>query len=140
MPKKRLKSEYPDLNAESTGIRLAEPVPGYVVAPLMGSLAAILNFLPPARMAEILEVSPKTFSRWEKSGERLSPQQSDRIARLEALFKHGEFVLGSREGLYRWLHGKVLYLDGRHPIDLLATESGREKVDEALNVIEWGMF
>jgi putative toxin-antitoxin system antitoxin component (TIGR02293 family) len=126
--------------ANESGLRVAEPVPGYLVAPLMGGLAATMNMLPHAHLAEILEVSPKTLTRWIKTGERLSPQQTDRMARLETLFKHGEHVLGSRESVQRWLHAKVLYLDGKRPIELLKTESGREQVDEALGVIEWGMF
>jgi putative toxin-antitoxin system antitoxin component (TIGR02293 family) len=126
--------------AEGTGLRVAEPVPGYLVAPLIGGLAATANLLSPADLADILEVSPKTLARWKKHGESLTPQQTDRMAKIEAILKHGEHVLGSPEEVQRWLHGKVLYLDGQRPLDLLKTETGREKVDEALGVIEWGMF
>ena len=98
MKKKHQKSfEYPDLAAEDTGIRLAEPVPGYLVAPLMGSLAATVNLFPPADLADILEVSPKTLTRWKKSGETLTPQQTDRMAHVEAILLQGEELFGSRE-------------------------------------------
>jgi putative toxin-antitoxin system antitoxin component (TIGR02293 family) len=132
-------THYPEPK-QSGGLRVAEPLPGYLVAPLLGSLAATVSMLPVVDMAEILDVSPKTLTRWIKNGEQLSPQQTDRLSRLEAIFKHGEHVFGSREGMQRWLFAKVLYLDACRPIDLLKTESGREKVDEALGVIEWGMF
>lgn len=136
---KRKSKAYPDLKPEP-GLRVAEPVPGYLVAPLLGGLAAMVNLFPPADMADILEVSSKTLNRWKKTGAVLSPQQSDRLANVEAILKHGEDVLGSQERAVDWMYGKVFFLQGRRPIDVIKTETGRREVDNALGVIEWGMF
>ena len=132
--------EYPDLSKEASGIRVAEPVPGYLVAPLMGSLAATINSFPPADLADILEVSPKTLTRWKKSGEALTPQQTDRMAHVEAILIHAEDIFKTRERVMEWMCGKVFYLQGRRPIDVIKTETGRREVENALGVIEWGMF
>jgi putative toxin-antitoxin system antitoxin component (TIGR02293 family) len=90
--------------------------------------------------ADVLEVTPKTLSRWKQKGEILSRQQSDRIAILESLFILGERVLGSRQAMKDWIQEKVLYLNGDKPLDLLKTESGRRAVEEALHQIEFGMY
>jgi putative toxin-antitoxin system antitoxin component (TIGR02293 family) len=131
--------EYPDLSTETGGIRLAEPVPGYLVAPLMGSLAATISLFPPADLADILEVSPKTITRWKKSGEALTPQQTDRIAHVEAILLQGEELFGSRERVMEWMQGKVLSLNCLRPIDVLKTETGRKRVANVLHGIAWGM-
>lgn len=132
-------ADYPD-PGRTTGLRVAEPVPGYVVGPLLAGLAATVNMFPPADLADILEVSPKTLSRWKKSGARLTPQQTDRMAHVEAIMKHAEEIFKTPERVMEWMHGKVFYLQGRRPIDVIKTETGRREVDNALGVIEWGMF
>lgn len=131
--------EYPDPASEDAGIRLAEPVPGYLVAPLLGTLAATANLFPPADLADILEVSTKTLARWKKSGEALTPQQTDRMANVEAILIQGEELFGSRERVLQWMQGKVLSLDCSRPIDVLKTETGRRRVSNVLHGIAWGM-
>lgn len=125
---------------QTTGLRVAEPVPGYVVAPLMAGLAATVNLFPPADLADILEVSPKTLARWKKNGAMLTPQQTDRMAHVEKVLAHAQDIFKTPERVMEWMHGKVLYLNARRPIDVIKTETGRREVDNALAVIEWGMF
>jgi putative toxin-antitoxin system antitoxin component (TIGR02293 family) len=91
-------------------------------------------------VAEVLEVTPKTLTRWSQKDKRLSLQQSDRIAILESIFALGKRVLGSSKNVGEWIHGPVLYLNGQKPIDLLKLESGRRNVESALNQIEFGMY
>jgi putative toxin-antitoxin system antitoxin component (TIGR02293 family) len=126
--------------SKAPGIKVAEPVPGYLVAPIMGGLAATMNQLPASDLADILEVSPKTLTRWKKSGATLTPQQTDRMAHVEAILKHAEDIFKTSERVMEWMHSKVLYLNARRPIDVIKTETGRRQVDNALGVIEWGMF
>ena len=90
--------------------------------------------------ADVLEVTPKTLTRWRQKGEVLSPQQCDRVHVLESLLALGEKVLGSSENVKRWIHAPVLYLQGACPLDLLKTETGRRRVEEALRQIEYGMY
>jgi putative toxin-antitoxin system antitoxin component (TIGR02293 family) len=136
---KRTKSDYPEPQ-QSGGLRVAEPVPGYLVAPLLSGLAATVNLFPAADLADILEVSPKTLARWKKTGTRLTPQQTDRMAHVEKVLAHAQDIFKTPERVMEWMHGKVFYLQGRRPIDVIKTETGRREVDNTLGVIEWGMF
>jgi putative toxin-antitoxin system antitoxin component (TIGR02293 family) len=90
--------------------------------------------------AAVLEVAPKTLTRWRQKERQLSLQQSDRVRILEGIFKLGEDVLGSREGVRSWLQSPVFALDGSRPIDLVKTETGRRRVENALHQIEFGMY
>jgi len=90
--------------------------------------------------ADVLEVTPKTLTRWKLKGEALSRQQSDRIAVLESIFALGEKVLGSRENMKEWIHQRVFALNGAEPLDVLKTESGRKMVEDVLHQIEFGIF
>lgn len=94
-------------------------------------------------IADILDVAPKTLTRWAKNKKNIksiSKQKSDRIEILESILILGKKVLGSDEELNRWLHNPVFALEGKKPIDLIKTESGRRKVEEVLHQIEYGIY
>lgn len=91
-------------------------------------------------LADVLEVTTKTLSRWKKKGETLSRQQSDRIAVMEKLFELGEQVLGSRESMRAWIHRRVLALNGATPLEVMKTETGRRMVEDVLNQIQFGIY
>ena len=94
-------------------------------------------------IAAVLDLSPKTISRWtknKKSTERISEQRSDSLQILETILQLGKKVLGSEEELNKWLHDPVFALDGNKPVDLIKTESGRRRVEEALHQIEYGIY
>jgi len=94
-------------------------------------------------IAEVLDVAPKTISRWaksKKSSELISEQKADSLEILESILTLGKNVLGSDEELNSWLHNPVFALDGNKPIDLIKTESGRRRVEEVLHQIEHGIF
>ena len=94
-------------------------------------------------IAGVLDVATKTITRWTKSknsGSTLSAQKKDRLAVLESILKLGKKVLGSNEELNRWLHSSVFSLDGKKPVDMIKTESGRRRVEEVLHQIEYGIY
>lgn len=94
-------------------------------------------------IAEVLDVASKTVSRWskqEKNSKLISKQKKDRLNILESILKLGKKVLGSDAELNRWLHSPVLSLNGKKPIELLKTESGRRKIEETLHQIEFGIY
>ena len=93
-------------------------------------------------IAEVLDVSSKTISRWtkQKATGLVSAQKTDKLLILESILKLGKKVLGGDDELNHWLHSHVLALDGKKPIDLIKTESGRRKVEEALHQIEYGIY
>ena len=94
-------------------------------------------------IADILDVAPKTLTRWAKninSSKLISKRKSDSLDILESILELGKEVLGSEEELNNWLHNPVFALDGKKPVDLIKTESGRRKVEAALHQIEYGIF
>ena len=91
-------------------------------------------------LADILEVTPKTFHRWSLAGEVLTPQQSDRITILETIFALGERVFRSQATFAAWLRQPVLDLGGRSPLEMVKTESGRRAVENILHKIEFGIY
>ncbi|HSR18010.1 MAG TPA: MbcA/ParS/Xre antitoxin family protein [Ignavibacteriaceae bacterium] len=94
-------------------------------------------------IAAVLDVAPKTISRWtktRKNSEVISEQKADSLEILESILSLGKEVLGSEDELNRWLHSHVFALDGNKPVDLIKTESGRRRVEEVLHQIEHGIF
>ncbi len=94
-------------------------------------------------IAAVLDVAPKTISRWtktRKNSEVISEQKADSLEILESILSLGKEVLGSEDELNHWLHSPVFALDGNKPVDLIKTESGRRRVEEVLHQIEHGIF
>jgi putative toxin-antitoxin system antitoxin component (TIGR02293 family) len=94
-------------------------------------------------IAGVLDVAPKTLTRWAKNktqAKLISQQKTDSLDILNSILKLGKKVLGSDDELNRWLHSSVFALGGKKPIDLIKTESGRRKVETALHQIEYGIF
>jgi putative toxin-antitoxin system antitoxin component (TIGR02293 family) len=49
-------------------------------------------------------------------------------------------VLGSKELAEHWMQEPAIGLDGRRPIDVIATDAGRQLVEEYLGRIEFGAY
>jgi putative toxin-antitoxin system antitoxin component (TIGR02293 family) len=96
--------------------------------------------LPADDIADVLDITTRTFSRWKKHPKALSNQQADRMMIVKSILDLGKTVLGSETHLKDWLKKPLLLLDGRIPLDLMKTESGRRKVESALHQIQHGFF
>ena len=91
-------------------------------------------------MADILDVTPRTFSRWKKKSNAMSAQQVDRMVILKSIFDLGRKVLGSDANVKKWIREPIFTLDGQIPLNLLKTETGRRRVESVLRQIEYGFF
>ena len=91
-------------------------------------------------LAEILEVSPKTLTRYQENEKELSPQQKDRVEIVESIMELGKRVLGDEEEVRNWLRRPVHSIENQKPIDLITSESGRRRVENVLLQIEGGAF
>jgi len=94
-------------------------------------------------IADVLDVAPKTLTRWTKnkdSYKHISKQKTDSLKILETILKLGKKVLGSYDELNNWLHSPVFVLGGDKPIELIKTESGRRRVEAVLHQIEYGVY
>lgn len=84
--------------------------------------------------------SPRTLQRKRAAGGRLSPDESDRLARVARLLARAEEALGgAAKGLY-WLRRDNRALGGARPLDLLDSDAGALAVERVLGRIEHGVY
>ncbi len=91
-------------------------------------------------MAGVLDVTPKTFSRWKRNSNVMSEQQADRMFILKSIFDLGRKVLGSDANVKKWIREPIFSLNGQIPLKLLKIESGRRRIESVLHQIEYGFF
>ncbi|MEM7068608.1 MAG: antitoxin Xre/MbcA/ParS toxin-binding domain-containing protein [Pseudomonadota bacterium] len=85
----------------------------------------------------VLVAPPRTLARRKN---RLSLEESDRVQRLERILEHATRVFGTLEKANGWLRSKNRALGGSIPLELLASETGANGVEEVLGRIEYGIF
>jgi putative toxin-antitoxin system antitoxin component (TIGR02293 family) len=92
--------------------------------------------------AAIYEVvgSVRTLQRKRAARLVLSPDESDRLARLARLVVRAEEALGDREKALRWLTRPNRALEGQRPLTLLDSDAGALAVERVLGRIEHGVF
>ena len=93
-----------------------------------------------AKVGSIVNISEKTLDRRLKSGARLKPDESERVARLMRIVDLALSVLDSEDSARRWLQRPLRELGGRTPLELTATEPGAREVERVLGRIEHGIF
>ena len=70
----------------------------------------------------------------------LSPEQSDRLARMVRVAERAEEALGNPEKAARWLRKPNRALKQKRPIELLESDVGARMVERALGRIEHGVY
>jgi putative toxin-antitoxin system antitoxin component (TIGR02293 family) len=91
------------------------------------------------RMSRILSVPPRTMAR-RKAEQRLTAQESDRLARLARILTYASQVFGSEEKASTWLTRPHRVLEGTAPIELLDTDLGTQVIEAMLGRIEHGVI
>jgi putative toxin-antitoxin system antitoxin component (TIGR02293 family) len=86
-----------------------------------------------------LVISQRTLARRRKE-KHLSPEESDRLARLARIMAHAEEVFGDKEKAHTWLRRPNRAMEGRLPLDLLETETGGRIVETILGRIQHGIY
>ncbi|HET9151613.1 MAG TPA: antitoxin Xre/MbcA/ParS toxin-binding domain-containing protein [Gemmatimonadales bacterium] len=84
--------------------------------------------------------SARTLQRKRAAGERLSAEESDRLARVARMFTRAEEALGSEERSTHWLRQANRALGGARPVDLLDSDAGTVAVERVLGRIEHGVY
>lgn len=87
----------------------------------------------------LLQVSLRTRARWKQRA-RLDPATSDRLVRLARILALATDVLESQEHAVGWLREASDSLDGRTPLEVIATDIGAEKVANMLYQMEHGIY
>ena len=87
-----------------------------------------------------LVVPRRTLAHRKDRQHTLSPDQSDRLARVVRAMARAEEALGDPEKGTRWMRKENRALGGKRPIDLLASDAGIRMVDRVLGRIEHGVY
>ncbi|MEP7109183.1 MAG: antitoxin Xre/MbcA/ParS toxin-binding domain-containing protein [Ferruginibacter sp.] len=88
--------------------------------------------------ADLLDISYKTISRYQKENKKLSPLQSEYILKTIVLFNKGNQVFGNKEGFNRWLGKPAFGLGNRIPRAYIITVGGINFIMDELNRIAHG--
>jgi putative toxin-antitoxin system antitoxin component (TIGR02293 family) len=97
------------------------------------------GMIEPRMMYEIV-VPRRTLAHRKQKDQPLTPEQSDRLARILRVYSRAEEALGSLDKASRWLHKGNRALRGKRPVELLGTDAGSRAVEKILGRIEHGIF
>lgn len=89
------------------------------------------------QLLQAIGLSPRTI---RGRTDRLSPLETDRLVRVEQVFKKACEVVGTEEEAASWLSQPAYGFGGIKPLDLLDTEVGTREVFNLLGSIEWGQY
>ena len=86
-----------------------------------------------------LVIPRRTLALRKQRAQPLTPEESDRLARVARVVTAAEETFGSAEKAHRWLRKPNRGLAGQVPLMLLATEAGARVVEQALGRIAHGI-
>ena len=86
-----------------------------------------------------LVIPRRTLAHRKRLGRRLSSEQSDRLTRVVRIVASAEEAIGDTAKARRWLRRPNRALQGRRPLDLLASDVGARLVERVLGHIEHGL-
>ncbi|WP_128546167.1 antitoxin Xre/MbcA/ParS toxin-binding domain-containing protein [Larkinella soli] len=91
-------------------------------------------------LAPLLQISESTLHRFRRQTTIGGPTL-ERVELLQGIIHHGLRVYSGNEQAFQdWLRYPLGELDGRTPLDCLATIAGFTQVDDILGRIEHGIF
>ena len=122
------------LTDESQNI-LSEPEVMYATS--FNDMLAVANY-DKDYAADLLDVSYKTITRYQKENKKLSPLQSEFILKTIVLHNKGEKVFGSNESFTRWLKKPAFGFGNRLPNTFITTVTGINYILDELNRIAHG--
>jgi|ERR1700734_955454 putative toxin-antitoxin system antitoxin component (TIGR02293 family) len=91
----------------------------------------------PQRLMRVIQINERTAQRRRERG-ALSPEESDRVARIARVSQRAIDSLGDENRAREWLKRPNRALQDAAPLDLLSTDGGCELVTDELGRIEYG--
>jgi putative toxin-antitoxin system antitoxin component (TIGR02293 family) len=92
-----------------------------------------------ATLGEILAIPPRTLQRRREDG-RLTKEESDRLARLTAVFEQAVRLIGNDRGAADWFRESQTALAGATPLEMCDTGPGAREVERVLGRIDHGVY
>jgi putative toxin-antitoxin system antitoxin component (TIGR02293 family) len=93
----------------------------------------------PALMYDVV-VARRTLAHRKSRDQTLTPDESDRLARVLRVCARAEDALGDPRRAYRWLRKENRALSGKTPLELLSSDAGARAVEKVLGRIEHGVY
>jgi putative toxin-antitoxin system antitoxin component (TIGR02293 family) len=90
-----------------------------------------------SKLSKLLGVSDATIARKIKSGGKLGPMESERLARIALIESEAEEVFGSADLAKRWMLEPNVAL-GEAPLSFLDTDTGADEIRKILAAIAYG--
>ena len=117
---------------------LLEGLPADALTHLLDSLSVLRKT---ASLEKAVGMSLRTFQRRKDApGKPLNAEQSGRTWKFAEILAKATALFGSQQEAELWLERPALGLDGRQPIDLLATPAGVELIEAFLLRMEYGVY
>jgi putative toxin-antitoxin system antitoxin component (TIGR02293 family) len=91
------------------------------------------------QLAAVLKIPDRTLDRRLKEGV-LSPEESDRVARLAKVLERAREVFGNLEKARGWMNTRIAAFDGETPLERADTSLGASQVEDVLGRIDYGVF
>ena len=100
-----------------------------------------LKFLDAAAFEKAIGMSVRTVQRRKADpSQALNTEQSNRTWKFAEILAKASEIFGGQGPAEQWLERRAIGLDGRRPIDLLATQAGVDLVETLLGRIEYGVY
>lgn len=107
----------------------------------LNHLERSLKFLDAAAFEKAIGMSVRTVQRRKADpSQALNTEQSNRTWKFAEILAKASAIFGGQRDAEEWLSEPAIGLDGRKPIDLLATTAGTELVEVYLGQIEYGVY
>lgn len=90
-------------------------------------------------ISQIMGTSDRTLRRYT-AGQKLNPEQSERVIELAKLYSRGKEVFESMENFKTWMNSPVPALGNKLPKTFLDTSMGIEMLMDEIGRIEQGVF
>jgi putative toxin-antitoxin system antitoxin component (TIGR02293 family) len=87
-----------------------------------------------------LVIPRRTLALRRQKGQLLSPEESDRLARVARVLGLADETFGDPAKAQRWLRKPNRGLAGQVPLELVATEAGGRVVEQAMGRLAHGVF
>jgi putative toxin-antitoxin system antitoxin component (TIGR02293 family) len=91
------------------------------------------------QLAGVLKIPDRTLDRRLKRGV-LSPEESDRLARVAKILQRAREVFGNAEKARGWMKTRLAAFEGETPLQRADTSLGANQVEDVLGRIDHGVY
>lgn len=91
------------------------------------------------QLAGVLKIPDRTLDRRLKHGV-LSPEESDRLARVAKILQRAHEVFGNAEKARGWMKTRLAAFEGETPLQRADTSLGASQVEDVLGRIDYGVY